>query len=261
MKVRLAQKDHEPLCIPKYPQLKASQLTDFVPKDNNTILLDDNGKKRFDMRYSETETFKPSCKLVSHKDHDEQYDPRGKKYIPGHPNCTTEIQNQRRRYIESEATRRSETVLLPSVQWTTKRTVVSEDGKPAYKKESGDFDMESFMNRKQRITSELQLRNFIGTAAPGDKPYYQADREPGFYAAGGLITGSTISIKKSGKPTMRKNSMDASKSLAVKLGETYEQKLKKKELQHEVDEVNYLTVRTHFHSFRIDVRLLINYVN
>eukprot|EP01036_Dinobryon_divergens_P033225 gene33225-42963_t len=242
MKVSLAQKNHEPQCAPKYDQLKASILSDYVPI--STTLIDDNGKKRFDTRYSDTEQFKPSCKLISHKESDEQYNPRGKKYIPGQPYCAREIENQKKRYIESEATRRSETATLPTVEWTTKKTVLMSDGNPAYKKESKDFDMESYMCQKQRIKSELQQRNYIGTATPGDKAYYEADREPGFYAKGGLVTGSTISVKKSGKPTLKKNESNSNKSLGVKLGETYEEKVKKKEKKHDVDEVKYLTIAT-----------------
>ena len=240
MKVSIAQKNHEPSCAPKYDQLKASILSDYIPI--STTLIDDNGKKRFDARYSDTEQFKPSCKLISHKEHDDQYDPRGKKYLPGQGYCAREIENQKKRYIESEATRRSETAVLPSVTWTTKKTVLMENGNPAYKKESKDFDMESYMCQKQRIKSEFQQRNFIGTAAPGDKAYYEADREPGFYAKGGLVIGSTIAIKKSGKPTLKKNEANANKSLGVKLGETYEVKVKKREQKHDVDEVKYLTV-------------------
>ena len=56
------------------------------------------------------------------------------------------------------------------------------------------------------------------------------------------MTGSTISVKKSGKPTLKKNESNSNKSLGVKLGETYEEKVKKREQKHDVDEVKYLTV-------------------
>jgi len=240
-KVHISQKNHAPEYLPKFDRLKASILSNVILPDN-TILLDDNGKKRFDAKYSETEAFRSSCKMIPHREICGEYEYGGKKYIAGHPNCVKEIENQKRRYLESEATRRSETSQLPSVNWTKKKMVVSEDGVPAYRKESSLFNLETFMNQKQRIHSEYERRNGIGTSTPGDKSYYTADREPGFYASGGLVVGSTIATKKSGKPTLKKNAEGTSKSLGVKLGLTYEEKQKQLEFQHEINDVNYLTV-------------------
>lgn len=240
-KVHISQKDHAPECLPKFDRLKVSILSNVILPDN-TILLDDNGRKRFDAKYSDTETFRSSCKLIPHREVCGDYEYGGKRYIAGHPKCLKEIENQKRRHLEADANRRSETSQLPSVNWTTKKIVVSEDGVPAYRKESKLFNLETFMNQKQRINSEYEKRNGIGTSTPGDKSYYTADREPGFYAAGGLVVGSTIAIKKSGKPTLKKNAESTSKSLGVKLGLTYEEKQKQLEFQHEINDVNYLTI-------------------
>ena len=64
--------------------------------------------------------------------------------------------------------------------------------------------MEGYMNRKQRVKSKEQMRNSIPEATPCDNYYKEADREPGFYAKGGIIAGSTIQLRVSAKPTMRK---------------------------------------------------------
>lgn len=241
-KVTFAQKNHQPEFANAHDHLKASLIAELIPKKNNEILIDDNGRKKFDAKYSDSETFKPSCKLVEHRDHGSDYQKRGKMFIPCQPNCVKEIENQKRRYIESEATRRSDTSQLPCVEWTTKKVVMMEDGNPAYNKVSKEFDMESFMNQKQRIKSELQRRNNISTASPGDKPYSEADRSSGFYASGGLVTGSTIALRKSAKPTPMKSSDCTNKSLGIKLGLTYAEKKKLMESQHEIGEVNDLTV-------------------
>lgn len=70
--------------------------------------------------------------------------------------------------------------------------------------EAPQYDMETFMNRKQRAGESIaRMRNGIGEAAPGDRPFRQAEHEPGYYAKGGLIPGSSIQLRKSAKPERR----------------------------------------------------------
>ena len=63
------------------------------------------------------------------------------------------------------------------------------------KPKSVEYNMETTMNRKQRVDAERQ-RNYIPAASSGDKYYKEADREPGFYKVGGVIVGSTIVNRK-----------------------------------------------------------------
>ena len=67
-----------------------------------------------------------------------------------------------------------------------------------------EYDMESYMNRKQRPGKSIEsMRNGIPVAVPGDRAFKKVEHEPGYYAKGGLIPGSSIQLRKSAKPEMR----------------------------------------------------------
>ena len=67
-----------------------------------------------------------------------------------------------------------------------------------------EYDMESYMNRKQRPGRSIEsMRNGIPVAVPGDRAFKKVEHEPGYYAKGGLIPGSSIQLRKSAKPEMR----------------------------------------------------------
>jgi hypothetical protein len=72
------------------------------------------------------------------------------------------------------------------------------------RKEAPEYDMETYMNKKQRAGESLdRMRNGIRVAVPGDRPFKCAEHEPGYYAKGGLIPGSSIQLRKSAKPERR----------------------------------------------------------
>ena len=91
--------------------------------------------------------------------------------------------------------------------------------------EAPEYDMETFMNKKQRAGESIErMRNNVGVAAPGDRPFKVAEHEPGYYAKGGLIPGSSIQLRKSAKPERRPGEATTG---ATKRGEkkmTYRQK-------------------------------------
>ena len=118
------------------------------------------------------------------------------------------------------------------------------DGSHASHRDPNEFQIESVMNRKQRILTNIEQRNLLPSATAGDKAYAQADREPGFYAKGGLIAGSTNILKKSGKPTFKKNeSMSGSTKNIKKLTAiSFEKKQELLSLEYDISQVNYLTV-------------------
>ncbi len=72
-----------------------------------------------------------------------------------------------------------------------------------------EYDMETYMNKKQRAGETInRMRNNIPVAVPGDRPYKVVEHEPGYFAKGGLIPGSSIQMRKSAKPERRNNSGD-----------------------------------------------------
>ena len=54
-----------------------------------------------------------------------------------------------------------------------------------------EYQVESVMNRKKRILSLGEKRNFMKTCKPGDKNYNCVENSPDYYKEGGLIPGST----------------------------------------------------------------------
>jgi hypothetical protein len=98
--------------------------------------------------------------------------------------------------------------------------------------------MESSMNRKQRVTDPYQMRNGIPTASLGDKYYKDATREPGFCKQEGLVTGSTIGIRKSAKPQFKKSeSLTSQVKTKSKMTMTFSEKKAKASLDYDKQEV------------------------
>lgn len=131
-----------------------------------------------------------------------------------------------------DAQRRSDTFMTPAHDWARKKP-------PQLLPNSKEYNVDDVMYRKQRIQSREGSRNFIPEATGGDKPYRTADREPGFCAPGGLITGSTIGKNRSEK---------AQKSIVpLKVGTgtermSYAEKVKRDGMDYERQQVYALTV-------------------
>ncbi len=147
------------------------------------------------------------------------------------------------RYFPEQSTKRSEQG--DTLDLGKKRVVINEElGIPCARVRGGaQYDMEGYMNRKQRINTIERLRNGIPVRASGDKYYYDADREPGFYAKGGIIPGSTIQLRKSAKPELRKGE-ETNIKITKKSEETYAEKVKRLAMEYEINQVNTLTQAT-----------------
>jgi hypothetical protein len=239
-KKRFAQRCHQPLAL---PQENLHAATIINPRNDDESV----GRRHFDGMYSLCEEFKPGCRLVSHRlsGFSDLEANRGRKYISPSNNGGQEIANIQRKHSNASQ-RLSDASALIRIGWTRKHNVLQDGGIPAALRESNEYDMESYMNRKQRIRSELQQRNDIPVAIPGDRPFRDADREPGFYAKGGLIPGSSIQMRKSAKPTFKKKpeeSVGADKSKAQKSTMSYEQRQEILERDYDRKQVTDLTVR------------------
>lgn len=60
---------------------------------------------------------------------------------------------------------------------------------------SSELNIENIMNKKKRIYSLEQQRNYYRECNPGDKNYRYAECSPDFFKEGGLIVGSTNRIR------------------------------------------------------------------
>ena len=110
------------------------------------------------------------------------------------------------------------------------------------KPKSVEYNMETTMNRKQRVDPERQ-RNYIPVASNGDKYYKSADREPGYYKVGGVIVGSTIVARKpTSKLIKSSEGMEGEVSKTIANTKTHYEKLKKYARDSEITNVLSLTV-------------------
>lgn len=235
-KLKFKQRSHSPLCMPKYEHLSASRII-HAPSENS-IVLGDNGKKRFDPQYSLPQEYRPAKRAITPPSRNNDV-PRGKRYIP-HPQ-SVEDHSSSKKMLFASSSRRSETSSLPSVDWKRRGQVFDEHGVPVKDKESNNYNLEVTMNRKQRVAGELDKRNGIPEATPGDKPLKKAEHTPGYYAEGGLIPGSTIQNRKTTNPLAGKSNVQMTST--GKLEATYGALQKKLAHDYDRSQVEALTVR------------------
>jgi hypothetical protein len=241
-KMKFKQKSHHPLCAPQNDHLYGSRMIHVPAVDyDSSIVVGDRGRKRFEPRHSHAEEEKPHKRPISRPICKEEVH-RGKRYIPL-PKAQDEHLSSKK-LLPTLSMKRSDTTDNLSLNWKSRGKVVDpETGVSAKFKESEIYNLEATMNRKQRVsTDDLQHRNYIPEATPGDKPLKRADHTPGYYAEGGLIPGSTIQEKKSTNPMANKSTLQMSKS-SKKLEPTYEIMQQKLQMQYERSQVESLTVR------------------
>ena len=106
---------------------------------------------------------------------------------------------------------------------------------------SGEFNMEGYMNRKQRVPSLDSQRNGIPVATMGDKAYKQVEVSDRYYETGGLIAGSTISLKKSKSVLMKKGGDNQARTVETKKLVSYKEKAAVAKKQEEFYDVHVLT--------------------
>jgi len=80
-----------------------------------------------------------------------------------------------------------------------------------------EYDMESYMCKKQRVRTIDVMRNGIPVAVPGDRPFKVVEHEPGYYAKGGLIPGSSIQLRQKSTRAERKQVDDEGNPVATKI--------------------------------------------
>ena len=210
----------------------------LVPVDRSLVVRD-QGKGHYAPAYSQADEWKCGMRLVPRAEYSGHYVERGKKPIrPSVGDSTREWAEQRRHNLDAY-TRRSEASEDICIGFPKKAKFPPRGEAPQY-------DMESFMNRKQRSGASVDvMRNGIPVAIPGDRPFKDADREPGFYAKGGIIPGSTIQLRQKSSVGGKGGGLIVPKKKAGE-GESlsYAEKQRRKELEYEKSNVMGLSVNS-----------------
>lgn len=226
-KLKFTERNHQPECAPRLALLHGAVVNQWVQPDTS-IILGERGKKNFEPRYCAEEQIVIK-KQLPRREHGDEEVKRGKRCIAAPSKGSIELaHNERVHYPEP----RSE--VGQPLDFSRKKSVLQVT-------EPKMHNIESTMNRKQRVVTEEQRRNGIDAATPGDKSFKEADREPDFYAKGGIITGSTNTLRKSGKPELKKK--DEVSKPGKKLEATYGKLVERLAREYDVNQVRTLTVR------------------
>lgn len=240
-KTRLSQRCHSPLAISP-DHLRASVIVNHVVKQtaDETFLAGDRGRRRFDATYSREDLFHPGRRVLTAPESRET-EKRGKRFIPP-TKKGEELSHPERKHLDPLLPAMPFRRGLPSSDWMRKKIVLDERGIPKSMSESTLLDLEAQMNRKQRVPTTLDRRNFVPEASAGDHSYKSADRLPGFYEQGGLIPGSTNILRASAKPALRKSEEVSAKNQIKPLSATYAKLQHRLRRESELRDVLALTV-------------------
>ena len=214
-------------------KLRAAILNYNIVKDerDGSLFIGTVGKSHYAPVYSQEEE-KAAVKKVQPRKESAEIELRGKRYIEIPKGEDPRPQGTRR--IEVATTSESYELDMP-----IKRKVTG------YGQTSVEYDMETSMNRKQRVDPARQ-RNFIPAAHKGDKAYKEADREACFYAKGGLVVGSSIKERKATGRVKNKSVIDegSMKNTGKPLSntKTYTDKLNRVSRDNDITQVMSLTV-------------------
>jgi hypothetical protein len=206
---------------------------DAIPH-TDSLYFYDTGKRHFDPIYSKTEEPRPSKHKVPQKKSGEEKQ-SSKKVTVLKPSDT--ITPGHVKLFPEELVRRS---TVNEKMFETKRVVLQGDGIPAKFRESDEFRMEQYMNRKQRIPSVERQRNGIPVAVAGDKGYKDVSLSHRYYEDGGLVPGSTIVLKAKTSIMMKKSAENSGVTKTKKLV-PYAEKAAKASKEEELKDVLVLT--------------------
>ena len=108
---------------------------------------------------------------------------------------------------------------------------------------SSEINIESIMNKKKRIYSLDQQRNYYKINNPGDKNYRYVEHSPDFYKEGGLIVGSTNKIRITDNFNKLRNNIYQTMDLNIKsldANKLWKNKVKEEKEKNDYDYVNKL---------------------
>lgn len=108
---------------------------------------------------------------------------------------------------------------------------------------STEINIENMMNKKKRIYSLEQQRNYYKKINPGDKNYRYAEHSPDFFKEGGLIVGSTNKIRITDNFNKLRNNIYQTMDLNIKsldANKLWKSKVKKEKEKSEEEYVSKL---------------------
>ena len=145
--------------------------------------------RHFPQKYSEEYKFKKGLKLVPPFLHEDIYKPKKRPLKP--------INTEPKIYSRNRSFRPQDTIFSPNCKiypfLQRKKKFLNLEHVLT------EYNIENVMNRKKRINSLEEQRNYMKSCKPGDKNYTCVENSPDYYKMEGLIVGSThrINIKKS----------------------------------------------------------------
>lgn len=237
-KVVFAEKKH----LQSSEHLSGSKLLDNVPASSHSLVVGEGSKTHFTPKYSDTSVVKSVKQFEAKRSGSLEDKAWGKKRIDvlkSDPLAGGSIKTYDRRHIEQTPSEQSDKI---TVDWTSRNIPLDKSGKARNQVRSDEFGLSDVLTRKKSVRTENQMRNNIPVAALGDKAYRVPEHSSGFYAQGGLIPGSSIVIKKSGKPVLQKRegTTTVQKTLSTM---TYAQKVAIEDEKYERAQVLLLNVR------------------
>lgn len=224
-------------------------IPEFAAKEYpGSCVIGDKGRLHYDPMYSKAQEWKCSMKQSPlSRAYGQDIVERGKKPIraPQGPQGS-EFPNQRKHHIPlpdgtESSSRRGQNVNGLCVGFTSMKHFAPRDEAPQY-------DMESYMNKKQRVTTIERMRNGIPVVVPGDRAFKKVEHEPGYYAKGGLIPGSSIQLRKSAKSERKSNTGtegengELSAKTRTEKRPTFREKLLSASAAYDLEQVKSLTV-------------------
>lgn len=227
------------------PEIKSHLLPFAAPLLNpglvpieKSLIVNGSGKFHYDPGYSQADEWRNGMRMVQKKEYSDNHIERGKKSIrPAVSDSTREWADQRKHNL-AEATRRSEMCGELMMDKFKKKKFPSHSSEDA-----PQYDMEGYMGRKQRSGRSIDImRNGIPVAVEGDKAFKDADREPGFYAKGGIIPGSTIQLRTKTVPGGKGGGLITPKKTGTGKLLTYAEKVALKELEYAKSNVLALSI-------------------
>ena len=202
--------------------------------------------KRIIHKSSSEYVFKPSKKQVkSYLENIEKVRSlkSGRRYIdPNHFHNIQKvykISNINPRRIRPKDNFTSNSIILPMI--SLKKEEIPKYNKNISFSSSTEMNIENMMNRKKRINSLEQQRNYYKRINPGDKNYRYAEHSPDFYKEGGLIVGSTNKIRITDNFHKLRNNIYQTMDLNIKSLDADKLWKSKIKLERERSEEDYVT--------------------
>lgn len=208
----------------------------FLSLKPESIVLGESIRGHYEEKFSLSNGPRGIRIVEGRQEYSKDFVDRGKKYLELKETPSSTFSPSVRQF-HGTANLPSEAATKLSKEWSSKSRVT------AIAIKSNDYNLENIMNRKQRIPSLDQRRNNVPLGNEGDKYYKDADRERDFYKTEGLISGSTIALKKSGKIELRKTDDFHNKnSSSITFGSrlTYKEKQKKNDLDDDLQQLRAL---------------------